>query len=70
MTTCKLLVISITYAVTNATVLQAIFYLFGQAAHPINAWLVMFTGDILGIVIVLYILRIIGKILKYRQFTD
>jgi hypothetical protein len=65
----KLLVISVAYATTNATVQQFIYYLFDIASRPINAWLVMFTGDILGILIVLYVLRIIGKSLKSRSGT-
>lgn len=65
----KLLIISLAYATTNATVQQFIYYLFDIASRPINAWLVMFTGDILGILIVLYLLRIIGKSLKSRSGT-
>lgn len=62
----KLLIISITYATTNATVHQFIYHHFEVVERPINAWLVMFTGDILGIVIVLYLLRLVGKIMKDR----
>lgn len=63
----KLLLISLIYAITNATIQQLIYHSFDLAARPINAWLIMFTGDILGIVIVLYLLRLIGKALKARR---
>jgi hypothetical protein len=63
----KLLIISITYATTNATVHQFIYHLFDVVERPVNAWLVMFTGDILGIVIILYLLRLAGKIKKDRK---
>ena len=62
----KLLIISVTYALANSTVQQFVIYLFDAAARPLNAWLVMFTGDILGIVVVLYLMRLIGKLLKHR----
>ena len=63
----KLLIISVTYALANSTVQQFIIYLFDAAARPLNAWLVMFTGDITGIVSVLYLMRLIGKVLKGRH---
>jgi len=63
----KLLIISITYAMTNATAHQFIYHLFDVVERPVNAWLVMFTGDILGIVIILYLLRLAGKIMKDRK---
>ena len=63
----KLLIISITYAMTNATTHQFIYHLFDVVERPFNAWLVMFTGDILGIVIILYLLRLAGKIMKDRK---
>lgn len=62
----KLVILAVTYAITNATIQQSIYYLFDLAARPLNAWLVMFTGDILGIFIVLYLLRVIAKIVKAR----
>ena len=67
LTSRKLLIISITYATANATVHQFIYHLFDVVERPINAWLVMFTGDILGIVIILYLLRLAGKIMKDRE---
>ncbi|MFM7484162.1 MAG: hypothetical protein ACKO2S_07910 [Burkholderiaceae bacterium] len=63
----KLVILAVTYALANATIHQTIYYLFVLAVRPFNAWLVMFTGDILGIFIVLYLLRIIAKIIKARQ---
>lgn len=63
----KLVILAVTYAITNATIQQSIYYLFDLAARPLNAWLVMFTGDILGIFIVLYLLRVIAKIVKNRN---
>jgi hypothetical protein len=63
----KLVILAVTYAITNATIQQSIYYLFDLAARPLNAWLVMFTGDILGIFIVLYLLRVIAKIVKSRN---
>lgn len=63
----KLVILAIAYAITNATIQQSIYYLFDLAARPLNAWLVMFTGDILGIFIVLYLLRVIAKIVKSRN---
>jgi hypothetical protein len=65
----KLFIMSITYAVANATVQQFIYYAFDLAARPLNAWLVMFTGDILGILIVLYLMRLLGKFLRNRETT-
>jgi hypothetical protein len=63
----KLVILAIAYAITNATIQQSIYHLFDLAARPLNAWLVMFTGDILGIFIVLYLLRVIAKIVKSRN---
>ena len=63
----KLLIISVTYATANATIHQFIYHLFDVVERPVNAWLVMFTGDILGIVIILYLLRLAGKIMKDRK---
>ena len=63
----KLVILAVTYALANATIHQTIYYLFVLAVRPFNAWLVMFTGDILGIFIVLYLLRIIAKIIKAKQ---
>ena len=54
----KLFVISITYSVIHALCQQLIMLLFGQVRHPLNAVLVMFTGDITGIVIVACLLRL------------
>lgn len=65
----KLSFISMAYAVTNATVQQFIYYTLDLAARPINAWLVMFTGDILGIVIVLYLLRLGTRVVKNRHLN-
>lgn len=63
----KLAIISITYAIANATVQQFVYHSFEVAERPLNAWLVMFTGDIVGILIVLYCLRLIGKALKKQN---
>lgn len=63
----KLFYLSITYAAVNSTVQQFVFYLFNASTNLTNAWLVMFTGDILGIVIVLYLIRFIGKLLSIRK---
>jgi hypothetical protein len=65
----KLFIIAISYSVANATVQQSIYFLFGLAARPLNAWFVMFTGDILGILIVLYLMRIIAKIIRLRRLS-
>jgi hypothetical protein len=65
----KLFIIAISYSVANATLQQSIYFLFGLAARPLNAWLVMFTGDILGILIVLYLMRIIAKVIKLRRLS-
>ncbi len=63
----KLFILAVTYATTNATVQQFTYHLFDLASRPLNAWLVMFAGDILGIVIVLYALRIIGKVFGEKK---
>jgi len=65
----KLVILAVAYAITNATIQQSIYYLFDLAARPLNAWLVMFAGDILGIFIVLYLLRVIAKIVKARRIN-
>ena len=63
----KLALISVTYAAINTITQQLIIHAFGQTKALLNAMLVMFTGDILGIVIIFYIFRIMGKLLKIRQ---
>ena len=60
----KLFFLSITFAVLNTLIQQSLIFAFGESQNPLNAVLVMFTGDILGIFIVLYVIRIIGKIIK------
>ncbi|NCW78796.1 MAG: hypothetical protein EBV64_12740, partial [Oxalobacteraceae bacterium] len=60
----KLFFLSITFAVLNTLIQQSLIFVFGESQNPLNAVLVMFTGDILGIFIVLYVIRIIGKIIK------
>ena len=59
-----LLILSIVYAVINTSTQQLIIFIFDESKNPLNALLVMFTGDILGILIVLYSIRIIAKIIK------
>jgi hypothetical protein len=66
----KLALISVTYASINTITQQLIIHSFNQSKTLLNPMLVMFTGDILGIVIVLYILRILGKVLKHRQTIE
>ncbi|MBM3364153.1 MAG: hypothetical protein FJY48_00360 [Betaproteobacteria bacterium] len=63
----KLVILAVAYALINATVQQSIYYLFDIAARPLNGWLIMFTGDISGIFIVLYLLRIVAKVIKHRN---
>jgi hypothetical protein len=66
----KLALISVTYAAINTITQQLIIQAFMQTTTLLNAMLVMFTGDILGIVIVLYILRMVGKVLRQRQIIE
>jgi len=66
----KLALIAVTYAGINTISLQLIIHSFGQTKALLNAMLVMFTGDILGIVIIFYILRIFGKVLRQRQVIE
>jgi hypothetical protein len=41
--------------------------LFGQAQQPLNAVLVMFTGDILSIIIVAYLLRLLAILIWKKR---
>jgi len=43
----KLLVLSIAFAVVNTSTQQSLIFIFGASQNPLNAVLVMFTGDIL-----------------------
>lgn len=63
----KLLAISIVYAAINSITQQSLIFIFGMSQNPLNAVLVMFTGDILGIFIVLYAIKIIGKVIEMKH---
>ena len=64
LTPTKLFVLSVAFALINTFTQQSLIFAFGESKNPLNAVLVMFTGDILGICIVLYLIRIIGKIIR------
>jgi len=63
----KLFTISVTYSVINSVCQQLIMVLFGQAQQPLNAVLVMFTGDILSIIIVAYLLRLLAILIWKKR---
>jgi hypothetical protein len=63
----KLFTISVTYSVINSVCQQLIMMLFGQAQQPLNGVLVMFTGDILGIIIVAYLLRLLAILIWKKR---
>ena len=60
----KLFVLSVAFALINTFTQQSLIFAFGESKNPLNAVLVMFTGDILGIFIVLYLIRIAAKIIS------
>ena len=66
----KLALISVTYAALNTITQQLIIHTFYQTKPLLNPMLVMFTGDIVGIVIVLYGMRILGKVVKQNQMIE
>ena len=63
----KLFFLSLTYASFNSLVHQIVVLSYGETKDWINGFLVMFTGDITGIFIVLYLFRFGLKAIKARQ---
>lgn len=62
----KLLLIALIYAVFNSCVHQLIVYIFSETLDLINGLLIMFTGDVLGISIVLYFCRFGLRVVKRK----
>lgn len=63
----KLFFLSLTYASFNSLVHQIVVLSYGETKDLVNGLLVMFTGDITGIFIVLYLFRFGLKAIKSRQ---
>ncbi len=63
----KLFFLSLTYASFNSLVHQIVVLSYGETKDWINGFLVMFTGDITGIFIVLYLFRFGLKAIKARK---
>jgi hypothetical protein len=60
----KLFFLSLTYASLNSLLHQIVVYSYGEIKDWKNGFLVMFTGDIAGIFIVLYLFRFGLKAIK------
>ena len=65
----KLLFLSITFASLNSVIHQSIIYSYSGKIDLLNGFLIMFTGDVTGIFIVLYLFRFSLKIVKARKQT-
>ena len=65
----KLMLIAITYAVVNSFLHQLIIYSYDKNFNLLNGLLVMFTGDVTGIFITLYLFRFALKIYAAQKET-
>ncbi len=63
----KLLIIALTYAVINSFSHQIIALALSESTDLVNGLLIMFTGDVTGIFIVLYLFRFGLKVMKARE---
>ena len=63
----KLLFLSLTFASLNSLIHQLIMYLHNMQIDLLNGLLIMFTGDVTGIFIVLYLFRFALKVSKARK---
>ena len=63
----KLLFLSITFAILNSTIHQLIIFTYIENIDLLNGFLIMFTGDVTGIFIVLYLFRFALKVSKARK---
>ena len=63
----KLLLISLTFAILNSLSHQLVIYAYGESHDLFNGFLIMFTGDVTGIFIILYLFRFVLKIAKANK---